>query len=235
MYMLVYVPMKDGEKAKEGEWQIGQEVITDLQGKKLSDEEIRIRNELKQLQQTTKSGLSTPGSQKTLSTPSAVDPATKTCCQHKKNIEEQKQPTPAPEEWTPGQRRPQCNCGTGCNCAFCLDHPNNQTSHFLAQQQAAYFSNPSYGQQQQILPGYRLRSKSLAWAPIHVLPSQIHRTLPKVNFKHCSQQLTLQARAVTSSHILSPDTPASFSPPLYNRCIHLWLLHLQVIHRCHRT
>ena len=146
MYMLVYVPMKDGKTAKEGEWQIGQEVITDLQGKKLTDEEIRIRNELKQMQQTAKAGVPSTGTLK--ASPAASDFTPQSCCQHKKNIEEQKQPIPSPEEATPGQRRPQCNCGSGCTCAFCLDHPNNQTSHSLAQMQAAYFSSQSYAQQQ---------------------------------------------------------------------------------------
>lgn len=148
MFMLVYVPMKDGEKAKEGEWQIGQEVITDLQGKKLTEEEIRVRNELKQMQQTAKSSVPPPGTLKVSPTTSSTGSPPKSCCQHKKNIEEQKQPIPGPEAVAAGQRRPQCNCGTGCTCAFCLDHPNNQTSHFLAQQQAAYFSSQSYGQQQ---------------------------------------------------------------------------------------
>jgi hypothetical protein len=146
MYMLVYVPMKDGEKAKEGEWQIGQEVITDLQGKQLTDEEIRIRNELKQMQQMAKSGV--PASATLKASPTASEAAPKSCCQHKKNIEEETQPILSPEEPVAGQRRPQCNCGTGCTCAFCLDHPNNQTSHLLAQQQAAYFSSQTYGQQQ---------------------------------------------------------------------------------------
>jgi hypothetical protein len=146
MYMLVYVPMKDGEKAKEGEWQIGQEVITDLQGKQLTDEEIRVRNELKQLQQMARSG--TPGSATLKASPTISESTPRSCCQHKKNIEEQKQPEPTPEELPAGQRRPQCNCGTGCTCAFCLDHPNNQTSHLLAQQQAAYFSSQTHGQQQ---------------------------------------------------------------------------------------
>ena len=148
MYMLVCVPMKDGEKVENGEWQISEEVITDLQGKKLTDEEIRIRNELKQMQQTAKSGIATPGPLRTSLTTSDADSAVKSCCQHKKNIEEQKQPIPSPEELTTNQRRPQCDCGTGCTCAFCLDHPNNQTSHFLAQQQAAYFSNQSLNQHQ---------------------------------------------------------------------------------------
>lgn len=146
MYMLVYVPMKDGEKAKEGEWQIGQEVITDLHGKQLTDEEIRVRNELKQMQQLTKSG--TPASATLKPSPTASEPTPKSCCQHKKNIEEQKQPVLSTEDLAAGQRRPQCNCGAGCTCAFCLDHPNNQTSHLLAQQQAAYFSSQTYGQQQ---------------------------------------------------------------------------------------
>jgi hypothetical protein len=161
MYMLVYVPMKDGdtgERDKEGEWKIDQEVITDLQGKKLTDDEIKVRNKLKQLQQSAKSGALLPENSKPSPTILTDDSAPKSCCQHKKNIEEQKQPIPVPEEASNGQRRPQCNCGTGCTCAFCLDHPNNQTSHLLAQQQAAYFSNQAYGQPQM----------ESSWAPLQV-------------------------------------------------------------------
>lgn len=150
MYMLVYVPMKDsetGETESGGQWKIGHEVITDLQGKELTDDEVRAREELKQLRLSARSDTLAPDILAPPLPKDAPGSPPKSCCQHKKNIEEQNQPVPAPRDPATDHKRPQCNCGTGCACAFCLDHPNNQTSHLLAQQQAAYFSNQTHGEQ----------------------------------------------------------------------------------------
>ena len=166
MYMLVYIPVEDGEQQQEkdqGEWRIGKEVITDLKGNALSAEEIEGRAQLKFLQQNGKTSRASTVGTGTLSPPSESTRGTTMdlsnqeadneitglkesskpgCCRHRKNMEHQSPSRVVKKEEIvgPPSSRPQCNCGPGCKCAFCLDHPNNQTSQRIAQQRAAQFA-----------------------------------------------------------------------------------------------
>lgn len=162
MYMLVYVPLQDRSDEDSG-WRIGEEVITDLKGNRLTREEIAIRNQMKSLQKSGKA-LDAKFSATDISLPSpAASPEAdsvaraandrengfvrKSCCAHKKELEtgtvntvsSRTEPDKA-EKFTPTQWRPQCNCGPDCSCAFCLEHPNNKTSQRIAQQQVAHFA-----------------------------------------------------------------------------------------------
>jgi hypothetical protein len=183
MYILVYVPMGERENNPEkqkGEWKIDHEIITDLKGKPLSEEEIESRRREKSRQKqgrTSRAGtlgtvIEGPHSQSSANTPAAsgsMETETATtvagntpksaCCSHKNVQEQSRLPEVKKENPTPHQPRPplgDCNCGDECACAMCLDHPNNKTSHRIIQRRAAQlWSNPS------MLRGNALAEKSL--------------------------------------------------------------------------
>ena len=167
MYMLVYIPVEEREDDKElekGQWKIDYEVITDLKGKALSEEEIEIRRQEKSRQQQGRTSRASTlgavndrppsqGSTTNCATPVSIKtepPATiaastpKSSCCHRKNILDQL-PTPevknenvAPER----AKRPLCSCGPDCKCQFCLEHPNNEASQRIAHQRATeYFGS----------------------------------------------------------------------------------------------
>jgi Copper fist DNA binding domain len=183
MYMLVYVPMGECENNQEkqkGEWKIDHEIITDLKGKPLTEEEIESRRREKSRQKqgrTSRAGTlgavndrppsqgstnttATSISMKTeMATTVAASTSESGCC-HRKNVQEQSRvPEVKKENLTPVQvERPlgDCNCGDECACAMCLDHPNNMTSQRIIQRRAAQlWSNPS------MLRGNALNQKSL--------------------------------------------------------------------------
>jgi hypothetical protein len=168
MYMLVYVPMGANEAEEEkqtGEWQIGRTVITDLKGKELTNDEIKLRKQEKLRQQqrrTSRTGTlgalngrpPSQGSTTTSGTPVSVKseefatlPVSMPksgCCQNKnipghQPIVEVKNEQAATVEAKRSQRH--CNCGDDCACAICLVHPNNATSQRIVQQRAVELSN----------------------------------------------------------------------------------------------
>ena len=161
MYMLVYVPFEkasEDTKKRDGEWRIDREVITDLRGKELSEEEIHQRMKRKERQTThvVESGSDTDTTQpSTASHPSTTPPdhleplisdtksrGTSNCCKHKAAIATSASAVDETEPVSrPSSTRPQCNCGSSCACAFCLDHPNNNVSQKIARgHAAAYFA-----------------------------------------------------------------------------------------------
>jgi len=171
MYMLVYVPMGERENNQEkqkGEWKIDHEIITDLKGKPLTEEEIENRRREKSRQQqgrTRRSGTlgavndrpPSQGSRNTTATPVSMETeivttvaasTSKSGCCNSKNIQEQPR-IPEVKKENPilaQTKRPlgDCNCGDECACAMCLDHPNNKTSQRIIQQRAAQlWGNPS--------------------------------------------------------------------------------------------
>jgi hypothetical protein len=171
MYMLVYVPMGERENNQEkpkGEWKIDHEIITDLKGKPLTEEEIENRRREKSRQQqgrTRRAGTlgavndgppsqsstnttATPVSMKTEIATTVAASTSKSGCCHSKNIQEQPR-IPEVKKENPTLARTKsplgdCNCGDECACAMCLDHPNNKTSQRIIQQQAAQlWRNPS--------------------------------------------------------------------------------------------
>ena len=161
MYILVYVPMGERESNQEkqkGEWKIDHEIITDLKGKPLTEEEIESRRREKSRQRQGRTsrvgtfgavndGPPSQGSTKTTATPintkseiatTVAAGTSKSGCCYRKSVQEQSR--------IPEVKRPlgDCNCGDECACAMCLDHPNNKTSHRIIQQRAAQlWSNPS--------------------------------------------------------------------------------------------
>jgi hypothetical protein len=183
MYVLVYVPMGERENNQEkqkGEWKIDHEIITDLKGKLLTEEEIESRRREKSRQQqgrTSRAGTlgavndgspsqvstnttATPVSMKTEVATTVAASTSKSGCCHSKNIQEQPRiPEVKKESPIPAQTKPplgDCNCGNECACAMCLDHPNNKTSQRIIQQRAAQlWGNPS------MLHGNVLDPKSL--------------------------------------------------------------------------
>ena len=159
MYMLVYIPFEKTSKdtkTREGEWRIDREVITDLKGNRLSDEEIQKRKEKKRGQPGHEVDTAFSREESHNSTDSESDPKFRetlaltisettsnvvpSCCKHKATLgittKVKDQADPVPNSLS---TRPQCNCGTSCACAFCLDHPNNNVSQKIAQRQAAAF------------------------------------------------------------------------------------------------
>lgn len=159
MYMLVYIPFDKGASASDGqhgEWRIDREVITDLKGNRLTDEEIRERAEKKALQKddskvihvetpsthTTSTGVPNGLRDSINSSTSGVENESGSCCKHRKAVEEMGKVVSGTSlrSSDPSILRPQCNCGSACACAFCFDHPNNTISQDIARRQAAYFA-----------------------------------------------------------------------------------------------
>ena len=161
MYRLVYVPLEKGERnaeAEKGEWKIGTQIITDLKGNTLSDEDIKARNELRAQQKSAKhtlglgkgdSAQSNMERAQTTILPSPVDSPMKPikddrmqheCCRHRMKLKTDSMGADY-KLGTATANVKKCNCGPGCKCAFCLDHPNNKTSQQIVQQQAAQFDH----------------------------------------------------------------------------------------------
>ena len=163
-YMLVYVPFSNqyGEEEEErGEWKVDREIITDMKGNTLSQEEVQRRAKQRESQggsRNTRSNIlglgqssspasrrehtSTSSAQSDLNGVSAAAP-TESCCSHRKNMQPMataQMESKKEKESSPASTRPKCNCGEGCICAFCLEHPNNKESHRMIQQQAAQFA-----------------------------------------------------------------------------------------------
>ena len=164
MYILVYVPYDtDSDQDEDGKWRIDREVITDLKGNQLSDQQIKDREQLKahlaaELCPVPGNGYNHHGNNgrrkvdkesNSASDSQGQERPLTSCCTHKKaidastNVEPASSVVYAPQSET-SQSRPQCNCGSACACAFCLDHPNNTRSQDIAKRQAAHFTEQRY-------------------------------------------------------------------------------------------
>lgn len=205
MYLLVYVPgARDADEPQKdeenGSWKLGKQVITDLKGNLLTDEEVEKRQQQKLAQRAEKEAT------KTLPTTPAVPEGkillqTSTPKAEPRHCCKASQPPAAvpPEPPTPSQLvntppRPKstqgCFCGTACSCAFCPQHPNNHTSQNLARQQALLFSQQ---QQQQAQAN----------------PSQFMHMAPNANTLQINSCVGQQPMFAMSSFPMRP-TPASF-------------------------
>ena len=154
---------------EKGEWQIEKEVVTDLKANPLSITEIEARARMKTLQDDIKAsqrsleedevnasgGKKSPDQDDERSHQVVVNsfkfggshtgllPPKESCCGHKESIRESSPPKKSDSRPTPHQPvagRAQCDCGIACQCAFCLDHPNNMTSQRIAQQRAVQYA-----------------------------------------------------------------------------------------------
>jgi hypothetical protein len=165
--MLVWVPLEGPDQKEQneqkgqkenGEWRIGKEVVADLRGKPLSDEEVKRRTQMKALpcgRRTTRA--STIGTTSTQTPPAGGSPqplaveaeassperqsSPKRSCCNRKNIQEEEAVVPVPK-LGPTQAtnlRKKCEC-LNCVCLYCLEHPNNEASQRNAQYRAAQFT-----------------------------------------------------------------------------------------------
>lgn len=167
MWMLVFVPFNQdpaspgGVDPHDGIWKKDYQVKTDLKGNRLTDQEVQEREERKrrQLEQAAKEHHSRNNS--LASVPGNLFPpmpaASGGCCSHQEAVaKEQRGEAMFEQGRMPAHpvaanngimHHPAathgCNCGAACACAFCPQHPNNQTSRQYVHEQAAFI----HGQQ----------------------------------------------------------------------------------------
>lgn len=164
MYMLVYLPGPSEERKAsipgnedgDGKWKIDREVTTDLNGFILTQEQIEDRQQRKKAQledgptpDALRSRTSSSVTAQDPTSPSQAKPkASGGCCNHSQAVVRERQGVFHAEgniniqtvHVNPSASTHGCNCGTACMCAFCPQHPNNQTSLSLAQQQVGFIS-----------------------------------------------------------------------------------------------
>lgn len=163
MYMLVYIPAPGAEGAtheEQGSWQKGQQVVTDLKGNILTPEQVKERQQQKETQKVQNNDLITPSTrtkipteptQTSLPEHEAKPEEAGGCCTHKEKVAAKNIATEASSQQPQNSQNATsgCNCGGTCTCAFCPEHPNNSTSTNMAREQAMYFANRPYNNDQQ--------------------------------------------------------------------------------------
>ena len=156
MYRLVFVSFNkqttiDGLALKgTGKWEIEKQVITDIKGQKLDEDQIKALNEKRQKRiEENKNKKDYTSKFQLPSDPPRVlsadgkriledDRGHHECCRQAKLAMENSVEggffTTGDGNKVPTNLK--CCCGPGCQCAFCVDHPNNETSHNLMHEQA---------------------------------------------------------------------------------------------------
>lgn len=139
LQMWVVVQIPDTDKYK-----LDREVITDLKGLPLDDEEVQRRKRMAEAASRPTSKLGTPSLDRsranslTITSPSQAKPvASGGCCKHKEKVAKQKETVAAAATATEKSAK-QCNCGVDCTCGFCPEHPNNAYTTNLLRQQVRY-------------------------------------------------------------------------------------------------
>lgn len=134
MWVVVQIPNTD-------KYKLDREVITDLKGLPLDDDEVERRRKMAEAATRPNSKLATPSLDRsransvTVTSPSQAKPvASGGCCKHKEKAEKQKEAVVSITA-TAQKSAKQCNCGADCTCGFCPEHPNNAfTTNLLRQQ-----------------------------------------------------------------------------------------------------
>lgn len=160
MYMLVFVPHPDPEGKAAGRWKKGRQVTTDLKGNELSAEVAAERERRKAFQRAQNAARDQQSRNSSLHNLHGgllfppMPPARDECC-HKEAVAREHRSQPAFQPGvadgilaSPGTRWAPpavvthgCNCGAACACAFCPEHPKNNTSLRAVAQQANFITS----------------------------------------------------------------------------------------------